>query len=369
VAEAVPTARVLRRRPLGRVGYVFELVDALTREPLADLGPYASARSFVLVRNRPGSASFRLPLEIAEPLASALRVGGEVDLWVWREGVPVWGGPLLGARPEVGVAGGSVTFAALGIGELLADRYTDAPYTIAAREQTRLAFDLVEIAQARPNGDLAIDAGDLPDSVARTVEWQSPTPILGAIETLAESDRGFDFAFAPTAEYRYRFDAFVPRQGTARGVVLERGRNVAAVLDATVDAARGRVVNAATAIGAGGVYVTAEAEASQVVRRRREAVATLTGDDSSDAIRLGDVARGMLRASAPRAAPRLALHPGAPDASLARIGLGDEVTLDVTEGWFAVRGDGYRVEQLAVSLTDEARPVERLEVTVAESAT
>lgn len=358
-------ARVLTARGPARTAYRWELVDAITRAPLAEIVG-ATERTFSFVRNRPGSASFRLPLGMPEPLRSLLRAGGELDLWVWRAGVPVWGGALLGAQPDLATPGGSVTFAALGIGELLADRYTAAPYSISAREQTTAAFDLITVAQARANGSLAIDAGALPDSVARTLEWQTPSPILGAIETMADSDRGFDFVFAPTAAYRYRFDAFVPRQGTARGVVLERGRNVAAVLDAAVDSTRGRIINAATVVGAGGASVAVEDGGSQLARRRRETVTSLDGDDSSDAIRLGDVARGLMRASAPRALPRLALLPGAPDAGLDRIGLGDPVGVAIEEGWFGVRGDGYRVEQIVVGLTGGDRPVERLEVTLSE---
>jgi hypothetical protein len=101
-------------------------------------------------------------------------------------------------------------------------------------------------------------AGALPASRALdTVEWQTPSTVKSAVEALASAPNGFDFALTPQAGAGtgWTFDTFYPQQGSARGLVLERGRNLRASGDVAFDAGPGALITDARAIGQSGVYV------------------------------------------------------------------------------------------------------------------
>lgn len=311
----------------------------------------ARERKLTLVRNDAGQAAFSMQLGEAAELASMLTVG-EVDLRVSRKGVRLFRGPILGAQASPQDVGGSVTFTALGIWGLFADRYTDAPYSILATEQTSVAWTLIANSQARPGGNIGIVAGSLPFSRALDeVEWQTPSTVKSAVEGLAGAPNGFDFAVNPQAGALtgWTFDAYYPRQGADRGLVLERGRNLRSSGEVTLDAGpSGGIVTDARAIGQAGVYVDAADEAARARFRRREAVVTVEGSDSSSALVLGDTAGAALRTSV-RPLLRLELLPGSPDADLDHVALGDVVYVSEHEGWLQLEG-AYRVEAI------EARP-------------
>lgn len=324
--------------------WLYELVS-LAGVPLAELE--ARDRSLTLVRNDAGQATFSLTLAEAARLLPALAVG-EADLRVSRDGVALFRGPILGASARPEQAGGTVAFTAVGIWALFADRYTDAPYSILATEQTMVAWTLIANSQARVGGDLGVLAGALPASRALdVVEWQTPSTVKSAVEGLAQAPNGFDFAVTPQGT-GWRFDAFYPVQGSARGLVLERGRNLRAGGEVAFDAGSGRLVTDARAIGQGGVWVDAEDTAARARFRRREAVVTVDGSDASSALVLGDRA-GAALVRAVRPLPRLELVPGAPDADLDHVAIGDVVEVSIREGWLSLVGD-YRVEAI------EARP-------------
>lgn len=326
----------------------WELVS-VTGVALGEL--HARGRELTLARRSPGSARFTLTLREAAELADLLRLA-EVDLLVTRGNVPLFRGPIAGADVTLAEVGGSVTFAAVGIAELLADRYTDAPYELLAMEQTTVAWQLIENTQAKPGGDLGIVAGALPASQAISVEWQTPTAILGAINGLASAAQGFDWTITPVGT-GWRFDAFYPRMGAVRGAVYERGRNIRAQAGVSLDAGAGRVVTDATAIGAGGVSVRAEDVTARALYRRREAVVTVDGTDAHNAVVLGDRARAAL-AGGVRPLPRFELLAGAADATMDDVGIGDIVTVRLREGWLDLTGT-YSVEEL-VAKPDEGDP-------------
>jgi hypothetical protein len=214
-----------------------------------------------------------------------------------------------------------------------------------------VAWTLIANSQARPGGGLGIVAGALPASRALdTVEWQTPSTVKSAVEALASAPNGFDFALTPQAGAGtgWTFDTFYPQQGSARGLVLERGRNLRASGDVAFDAGPGALITDARAIGQSGVYVDAANTGARSRFRRREAVVTVDGSDASSAIVLGDTATRALRTTV-RPLPRLDLLPGSPDADLDHVALGDIVTIDVREGWLVLSGL-YRVEAI------EARP-------------
>jgi len=260
-------------------------------------------------------------------------------------------GPVLGASASPGEVGGSVTFTATGLWSIFADRFTDAPYSILATEQTTAAWYLIDASQAKPGGHLGISAGTLPASRAIDVlEWQTPTAIKTAVEQLANVPNGFDFELVPFGT-GFRFNAYYPRQGSERGVVIERGRNLRAGSEVGFDAGPGRIATDARAIGQGGVWVDAENAAARSRFRRREAVVTVDGVDASSALVLGDRAAAALVTEV-RPLPRLPLAPGAPDADLDHIALGDVIEVRISEGWLQLEGS-YRVEQIEAAIAQD----------------
>lgn len=348
-ADPIGRPAIIDRRPPDP--WLFELVTPTGIRVAAIPG---RGRKLTLARNQPGAASFDLTtLEAAQ--VDGL-VPGAVDLLVSRYGVDRWRGPLEGATGDLDATSSRLTFNAVGIHTILDQRFIPAGRSILATEQTQLAWQLIADTQSLPNGDLRITPGQLPDSVARSKTWDTRTPVRQAIDELAAAENGFDYEITPGGA-GYVFNAFYPRQGSTAGTaVLEWGRNiqrVGLVMDAT------QVANSVTAVGQNQVSVHADDPASQGGYRLREHV--VTAGDANDAVLLGDIARGGL-VTRPPIVPRLTLTPGAPDASLDAIGLGDVVAVSVRHGW--VQLDGlYRVEQIDVTIPDQGGP-ERLDVTV-----
>lgn len=306
-------------------------------------------RNRSLVLDLAGSGSARYSMASGE--AAALREvmqPGRCDLLVAHDSTPRMRGPLTGVQGSgLVVDRGSLDFAATGIAELLADRYIAAGTEIAATEQTQMAWQLIAATQVAPNGDLGILQGQLPDSVARTKQWDSPTPVLQAIRELAGLEGGFDWDIAPDATGSYRFDTWYPRRGAFSDVVLDE-RNIAQV-SPVWDAGAGALCNAATVTGAAGVGVEAGDGASQLAYRRRERVIALS--DADDAVLLGDRAAAEVRDSVVRPTATLRLQPGADQANLDEIELGDVLTVEFDAGWAALAGP-YRVLRIEVQIPD-----------------
>lgn len=328
-----------------------------TGTPLVELP--MRARAVTLARNAGGSAKGTLGLlEAGDPtLADHLRLG-EVDLLVSRNGRRIWRGGLEDARGELGNLTGDVELAGVSLWALLDQRFIPAGRELLATEATEMAWQLIADAQALPNGDLGIVAGDLPASVARTRRWDTPTSVAAAVQELADLDDGFDWSLTPQQAGEgdgLRWDAWWPRQGTDAGVVLEWGRNVTGV---GFQGSAGAIRNRVTARTTQQVAVTAEALTSQGLHRLREG--ELSAGDLDDAGVLADLAAGGLRPQV-RLLPRLTCTPDA--VTLDDLGIGDTVQVEVRHGWLQISGP-MRVEQIDVTVTDEGS--EQLAVTVQE---
>lgn len=339
-----------------RALWVFEAI-AHDGTPIAELA--MRARTVTLARNAGGSARGSLGLlEAGAPeLANALRLG-QVDLRVSRDDRRVWQGSLEAAQGQLESLTGRVEFAGVSMWEILASRYVALGLEIAATEATQVAWQLISDAQAVTHGDLGIVAGDLPDSVARTRRWDTPTSVAAAVQELAELADGFDWSLTPQQAGEgdgLRWDAWWPRQGTDAGLVLEWGRNVAGV---SFQASAAAVRNRATARTSNQIGVSAEDLTSQGLLRLREA--EVSAGDIDDASVLADRAAGELRPTV-QILPRLTCMPGAVD--LDSLGIGDTVEVQVRHGWLQLSGP-QRVEQIEISISDEGQ--EQLTITVQE---
>jgi hypothetical protein len=294
-----------------------------------------------------GSARYGLSAAEADALHDVMQPG-RVDVLVTEAGAPRFRGPLTGVQgSDLTVAAGSLSFAAVGLAELLADRFIPAGRELAATELTTAAWTLIADTQALTNGDLGIVAGALPDVGARTKRWDSATPVLTGIRELADLDPGFEWAVEPDADGIYTFDTWSPRRGDETGVVLDT-RNIAAA-SPTWDAGAGAVCNHAQVVGVNAVSVTDEDADSQVLYRRRERSTSIA--DADDATVLGDRAARELRDAVVRPAAGLRLLPGADQTSLDDLGLGDVVTVEFRAGWARLSGL-HRITRLEVAIPD-----------------
>jgi len=337
------TSSAIATAPAPVADWLWELV-AFDDERLAEL--VARGRRLRLDVEATPSASFGL--DTFEALGYPDLVLGQVDLLVSRNGRPIFRGPIGGASGgDITLMGGALTFASTGIAELLADRYIPAGTELAALEAAQMAWQLIEDTQAL--GTLGILEGSLPDSVARTKTWDTPSPVLAAIRELAGLADGFEFGVEPDTTGAYRFDVWHPRRGADRGVVLEADRNVGSV-SPTWDAGPGKIANDVTVAGVDQVAVTASDPVSAAAYRLRQRYLSLP--DADEATTLGDRAEAELARDAQmRPSGTVRLLPGAPDANLDAIALGDVVTMDYAAGWARFEGP-YRVRSIEVALPD-----------------
>ncbi len=304
---------------------------ALDDTPLAEIQP--GGRRLTEALNGPGAFTFTYtPDTVPDEV-----VAGEIDVVASKGTRYVWRGQLLGVNASIETQSEEVTFAALGLLELLADRYIPPGTEYLALEATTLAWQIVEATQQA--GPLGIVSGSLPSSTARSKTYDTRTSVRQAINDLAGLDGGFDYAIEPNPVTGVAtFDTYHPRRGSNNGVVLELGRNIDRVRP-NLDMSAGRFINHAIAIGADGVEVPADDVASQGRYRLREGV--VTANEVDDATVLGDRARGLL-APQPRYLPTLELAQGAPDAEYEAVGLGDTVVVSVRRGWLRLDGE-YRI--------------------------
>lgn len=312
------------------------------------------ARTFTTNRNAGGTAGFTMTTDEAAGV-QGLTVG-TVDMLITLDGEAMWRGPLETASGDITATTGLLQFTAAPVEALLATRFIPAGREILATEQTAMAWQLIEDAQAGAGNSLGITRGTTPDSVARSKTWDTPTDVRSALDELVQADGGFDYTMVPTLT-GYRFDARVPR-GRETDLVWEWGRNIMAV-GVSVDASQIR--NQVTAVGQNQVQVVAADPDSILVHRLRQGIVTL--GDAADPLWLGDQARGALVTS-PLVLPRLRLQPGAPDARYRDIRVGDIVTVRVNRGWVTLDGR-YRVEQITVTLPDAPGAAEAMDIVVA----
>lgn len=327
--------------------------------PLCELP--ATGRTLTLARNAGGDAKCTLPLLVAGDPAIAPHIRhGEVDLLVSRDGRRLWRGPLMASDGTLGTETGDMTLAGVPIWETLEHRIIPPGREILATEATQIAWTLIDDAQAGPGRALGIAAGDLPNSVARSRTWDTPTPTTQAIQELADLDDGFDWSLTPQQQGvgdGWRFDTWWPRQGDHKDLVLEWGRNIGQV-QWTVDAIK--IANHVTARGSNQIPVTAQDATSQGLHRVRES--EVSAGDVDDATMLGDIAAGAIQ-PAPVFIPRLTCLPGA--VTLDDVGIGDTVHVRVLHGWLQIDAR-YRIEQIDITISDEGE--EQLTIIVQEAA-
>lgn len=332
----------------------------LTEVIRADGTPLAQAPAhglrFTHATGQAGGCSFTAP-SIEAAGVPGLDTPGGVDILITRDAAPMWRGPLEGIDDEVTATTGGASFTCTGVAALLDLRVIPAGTEILATEQAQIAWQLIQIAQAGAGGDLGIVAGALPDSVARSRTFDTPSRVLTELQSLAGLEDGIRWRLDPT-HTGHVFECWWPgATPPAPVVVWEWGRNIQSAR-VTLDATQARTV--VTAVGRNQVGVQVEDPALITSWRRRED--TLTTQDADDATYLGDLARGALRG--PARTLRLTLTPGAPDATALAARPGDRAAVSILTD--RIRTDGiWTVDQVDVEVPDDGGP-ERVAVALVD---
>lgn len=194
----------------------------------------ARNRSWEVYLNRSGSASFNVNLSDPKLNQDTLLLGSK-ELYIYRDGVLVWGGELSYSRSNL--ITGEMLVTAKGFFDLLSKKITGtsaSPRTFSSTDLSQIAWTLIDEAQTGSNASFGITQGTLATSrnADRSYEYKT---VKEAIEGLTNLNiqQGIDFEI----DANKQFSTFYPQKGTQKGdIVFEYGRNIidlGETLDAT----------------------------------------------------------------------------------------------------------------------------------------
>lgn len=109
---------------------------------------------------------------------------------------------------------------------------------IYSADQAEIAWSLVQVTQAKSGGSLGIVrgwSGTLPTGVLLDRTFVAGDSIGELIQTLSETDDGFDWDLTPTDSNSLSLNVWHTQRGTDRGVVLIYGGDLIASLSRSVD--------------------------------------------------------------------------------------------------------------------------------------
>ena len=198
------------------MAYSLALFD-LAGAPVADPAPFASATARWEL-DGPGS----LEVTLREAQASPAWLAGRRRVELRRDGVPVWGGWLLGLEASFDPdEGASWTARALGYAAPLERRFVLSDLVFEATPATTIAWQLVQHVQSQPDGDLGITLGTVVGTApSLTRRYCAPVNLLEAIDELASREPGgFDWE----VDARRRLNMWVGGRGTDRRASVSFG--------------------------------------------------------------------------------------------------------------------------------------------------
>lgn len=194
----------------------------------------ARNRSWEVYLNRTGAASFTVNLADSKINQDLLLLGNK-ELYIYRNGILVWGGELVYSRSEL--PSGDIVVTAKGFFDLLSKKLVGtaaSPRVFSNTDLSTIAWTIINEAQTGTNASFGITQGNLATSRPgdRTYEYKT---VKEAIEDLSNLvwDNALDFEIDPNKQ----FSTFYPKKGTQKSdIVFEYGRNILSfteALDAT----------------------------------------------------------------------------------------------------------------------------------------
>lgn len=319
------------------------------------------------VLNAPGSFEGTLALDQPASVLTTLQplipgALGQLAVYVERDGVILWGGPLL-ATWEADLDAGTGTLRGEGWHSYVRRRVLRQTITYTHQDQTLIAADLVGRTQTAGQTPVIDTSGVQRSDVFRDRTYNGfERPYIGQlIEDLSGVVNGFDFRYESTWDsgaIATRFLTSFPNTGRLTNLVFEVGRGVSAE---TISVDATSLATHVDAVGAGegdaGLRVTVANAASLGVYPLLDDV--LSATDVSVAETLDSQARRRLaRVSAPVTLPEITVDPGA-EPTIGSYIPGDVVTIRGGYGLASVDGR-YRIVGIAGEADDTGRESVRL---------
>lgn len=183
--------------------------------PETDL-TYALGRSVHLRLYEPSTAEFTIDGRAEQALSIRELVS---TLTVYRDGEAVFRG-LIGATSDViDQNQHTMTVTAIDFRARLERLIVDTEATYTDEPVKDIAWNLIDTAQQKPGADLQITEGSaVGGTTTSTITFEAGMSVLEAINTLQETDPGFDWDITPDAKFQL-WDV----RGTAAGVIIDYG--------------------------------------------------------------------------------------------------------------------------------------------------
>lgn len=190
-----------------------------------------AARSRKATWRLTGSHEFSCTIDGRHSQAAQIREL-RTDLHVLRNGVILGRGRVGPTQDTLSATVHTVTVTARDYREVLRRRllYTGGPLTHGAKDQSQIAWDLVNYTQGLPGGNLQISRGQ-GETTGRLRDrtYEAGQSVGTLVDQLGEVIDGFDYDIRPVSASAQSFDLFYPARGTDRGVVLDFGGAVASL--------------------------------------------------------------------------------------------------------------------------------------------
>jgi hypothetical protein len=188
-AGMVMTAPRIAGGTLDAHAYRVLIGNHVTKQVLAEMP--ASDLQYTDELNKPGSCSFRVPLE-HEAVTADVIWPGRRTLFIERDGQVVWGGWIMTAR----ASGASLEVGAEGWWAILRRRFRLGPWRWVNHDQVAIAVSITNLLLAQDADALpAVTYDTLDTGTIRSYEWLGhDKPAAAALDELAAMAGGFDWS-------------------------------------------------------------------------------------------------------------------------------------------------------------------------------
>jgi hypothetical protein len=168
---------------------------------LNELGPLEASVEWADNLNEAPEGKFTVDVDsLQDDIKTSLRdlVAQPLEVWVYRDGVRVFKGPLIGGE----IKGGLLAATARGAEFYTAYMHVETLKTFAAVDQYTIATDVIDDWQIQTYGHYGIDTSAIGTSgTTRSLEipgLEEPRPVYEVLQELTGGDNGFDWWVSPT---------------------------------------------------------------------------------------------------------------------------------------------------------------------------
>jgi len=333
--------------------------NAATPQTLTELGPLTpTSFSYTDVINAAGTFQCSTPASaLNDDIKLRLRdpMNYPSEVWVYRDTVKVWAGPLMG----VDVKNEIVTINASGLLAYVDYMVVEVDKNYSATDQFTIVTDLIDDWQVQAYGDFDIDTSSVGTSGTTrdlTIVGAERQTINAVLDSFIALDNGFDWYVNPSTRALVLAS---PQRGTdlSATYLIERGIKTG---DIRLTVAPGIIVSEAFGVATGSNATINSDLSNTTVRQNFGRVAgVITADGDVDATTLADVTQGFLDARTTALIVPGGMVRDTDEASIATLEVGDTVSWTYDSGIGEITG-AFRVGLKKVKV--DAKGEELMEV-------